>query len=316
MRWLFYLLDWLRLDDITKDSAIPGLSREDAYQRLAFIPPLSEQTAIVRYLDDVDDRIQRYIASKERLIELLAERKQTVVNRAVTRGLDPNVPLKSSGVDWLGDVPAHWEIQRLKDWVSINKSVLPEATDPLHEFPYLEIGAVGTGRLLEEPVYVHFANSPSRARRIVMTGDTIISTVRTYLKAVWFADKTDDNLICSTGFAVLTPRSGTVPKFVSYLAQSDFFTDRVSAESVGIAYPAISEGRLSSFHVSIPPLSEQAAIVEYLDKATTGIDAAVARARRQIELMREYRTRLIADVVTGKVDVRGEVADGGGIAIP
>ena len=79
---------------------------------MAFIPPLAEQAAIVRYLDDVDDRIQRYIASKERLIELLAERKQAVVNRAVTRGLDPNVPLKPSGVDWLGDVPAHWEAPR------------------------------------------------------------------------------------------------------------------------------------------------------------------------------------------------------------
>ena len=151
---------------------------------------------------------------------------------------------KPSGIDWLSDIPAHWDVRRLKDWVSINREALPETTNPDYEFHYLEIGAIGTGRLLGKPARIRFANSPSRARRIVRAGDTIISTVRTYLKAVWFADETDDDLICSTGFAVLTPRNGTVPKFVSYLVQSDSFTDRVTADSVGIAYPAISEGRL------------------------------------------------------------------------
>ena len=128
--------------------------------------------------------------------------------------------------------------------------------------------------------------------------------MRTYLKAVWFAEEVNDALVCSTGFAVLTPRPATAPKFVSYVAQSNAFTDRVTAESVGIAYPAIAESRFRSFHVCVPPLAEQAAIVSYLDKQTAAIDAAMARARREIELLSEYRTRQIADVVTGQVDVR------------
>lgn len=268
------------------------------------LPPLAEQAAIVRYLDDIDGRIRRSIRAKERLIGLLEEQRQAVIHRAVTRGLDPDVQLKPSGVEWLGDVPAHWEVRRLKHWVGINEAVLPETTNPDFEFRYLEIGAVGTGVLIDEPSTIRFADAPSRARRIVRSGDTLVSTVRTYLKAVWFAEDVNDDLICSTGFAVLTPRQETAPKFVSYLAQSNAFTDRVTAESVGIAYPAIAESRLSSFHVCVPPLPKQIAIVKYLDKATADIDAAIVRARRHVELLREYRTRLIADVVTGKLDVR------------
>ena len=272
------------------------------------IPPLAEQAAIVRYLDHTDGRIVRYLRSRERLIELLKEYRQAVIHEAVMRGLDPDVPLKPSGVEWLGDVPAQWEVRRLKHWVGINEAVLPETTDPDFDFRYLEIGAVGTGVLVEEPSTIRFAHAPSRARRIVKSGDTIIFTVRTYLKAVWFAEEVNDALICSTGFAVLTPRRATAPKFVSYVVQNNAFTDRVTAESVGIAYPAIAENRFRSFYVCVPPLAEQAAIAAYLDKETAAIDAAITRARREIDLLSEYRTRLIADVVTGQVDVR-EVAD-------
>ena len=272
------------------------------------LPPPAEQTAIVRYLDHIDRQIRRYVGGKEKLIGLLEEQRQAVVQRVVTRGLDPAVRLKPSGVDWLGDVPAHWEVRRLKDWLGINEAMLPETTNPDFDFLYLEIGAVGKGVLVNEPSRTYFANAPSRARRIVRSGDTIVSTVRTYLKAVWFAEKVTDALICSTGFAVFTPRLGTVPKFVSYVAKSNIFTDRVTTESIGIAYPAIAESRLRTFYTCVPPLPEQAAIVEYLDKATADIDTAVARARREIDLLREYRTRLIADVVTGKVDVRAAAA--------
>ena len=170
------------------------------------VPPPEEQTAIVRYLDEADQQIQAYIGTKERLIALLEEQQQAVIHQAVTRGLDPNVQLKPSSVEWLGDVPEHWEVKPLKHWVSINESVLSEGTDPEHKFRYLEIGAVSTGQLLEIPEVIKFADAPSRARRIVKYGDTIISTVRTYLKAILFLEDRGDNLVCSTGFAVLTPR--------------------------------------------------------------------------------------------------------------
>ena len=273
------------------------------------VPPLSEQAAIVRYLDHTDERIRRYVSSRERFIELLEEYRQAVIHHAVTRGLNPDVRLKPSGVEWMGDVPAHWEVLPLKHWLGMNEAVLSEATDPNFEFRYIDIGSVGTGVLIEKPQKIRFATAPSRARRIVRDGDTIISTVRTYLKAVWFAEETKGNFICSTGFVVLTPRQGTLPKFVSYLTQNNSFIDRVTANSVGTAYPAITESRLGSFQVAVPPFPEQAAIIAYLNKATANIDADIDRAWREIELLGEYRTRLIADVVTGKVDVHEATAE-------
>ena len=223
----------------------------------------------------------------------------------------PYPAYKPSGIDWLGDIPAHWEVRRLKNWLSINQSVLPETTNPGYEFRYLEIGGVGTGVLTDEPSRIRFANAPSRARRIVRAGDTIISTVRTYLKAIWFADEIDDDLVCSTGFTVLTPRKGTVPKFVSYLTQNDFFTDKVTSESVGIAYPAVAESRLSSFRMPIPPLPEQAAIVRYLDRADERIRRAIAAKQRLIDLLTEQRQAVIHRAVTRGIDDRAPMKPSG-----
>ena len=220
----------------------------------------------------------------------------------VTTTLRPYPAYRPSGVPWLGDVPAHWEVRRLKHWVGINEVVLPETTEPDFEFRYLEIGMVGTGVLVDEPVRIRFANAPSRARRIVRTGDTIFSTVRTYLKATWFAEEVSDALICSTGFAVLTPRGATSHKFVSYLAQSNPITDRVTAESVGTAYPAIPGSRFSSFHVPLPPVSEQRAIVRYLDHADRGIRGYVSAKRRLVELLEEERQAVINQAVTRGLD--------------
>mgnify|MGYP000859000971 CR=1 FL=1 len=252
------------------------------------------------------------IRARQRQIKLLEEYKEALISQAVTGRMDvrtgqPYPSYKDSGVEWLGKVPAHWELKPLKRWVRINASVLPDTTPADYEFRYIDIGSVGTGFLTREPQQLRFSNAPSRARRVLHMGDTIISTVRTYLKAVYYVDGDAEALVCSSGFAVLTPGPSTQPKYVSYLVQSNTFTDRVTAESVGTAYPAIAEGRLGSFYVPIPPLPEQTAIAEYLDAQTARIDAAIEASRREIDLLREYRTCLISDVVTGKVDVR-EVA--------
>ncbi len=209
---------------------------------------------------------------------------------------------KPSGVEWLGDVPAHWKVWRLKHWVKVNNAVLPETTDPDFEFGYIDIGSVDTGVLTEQPQRLQFTASPSRARRIVRSGDTIVSTVRTYLKAVWFAKNINGNTVCSTGFAVLTPNSNTLPKFVSYMAQGSTFTDRVSANSVGVVYPAIAESRLSSFRVGVPPLPEQAAIVRYLDYVDRRIRRYVGAKRKLIALLEEERQAVVSRAVTRGLD--------------
>ena len=203
--------------------------------------------------------------------------------------LKPYPETRDSGVEWLGEVPLHWEVLRLKAWLDINQLVLPEDTNPDYTFDYVDIASIETGQLSARPERIRFGDSPSRARRLVRPGDTLVSTVRTYLKAVWHVEHVYPDLIASTGFAVLTPRRGTFPKFISYFIQSDPFTGRVSAESVGIAYPAIAETRLGTLEVCVPPLSEQAAIVRFLDHADRRIRSYIRAKQKLIALLEEQK---------------------------
>jgi len=269
-------------------------------------PPLKEQQEISRFLKAQECLFRKFIRNKRRLIELLKEQKQNIINQAVTRGLDPNVRLKPSGVEWIGDIPEHWEVAPLKHIARINARVLPESTDENYTFKYFDISSVGTGRLAADPEILRFAQAPSRARRILKKGDTILSTVRTYLKAIYYVSDEVEDWIASTGFAALTPKKEIHPPFLGLLIQSDNFINRVIRESIGVAYPAIAETKLEALHLAYPAsFEEQQEILEHIANASVGIDQAISRAQGEIELMREYRIRLISDVVTGQVDVRG-----------
>ena len=212
--------------------------------------------------------------------------------------------LRHSDVEWLGDVPAHWAVRPLKHWVVVNESVLPEDTDPDYTLDYVDIGSVGTGNLVAPPERMTFRAAPSRARRIVRTGDTLVSTVRTYLKAVWYAEKAGSALIASTGFAVLTPRTTAWPKFVSYVCQSQPFTNCVTANSVGVAYPGIAETKLGTLVVAVPPVREQVAIARVLDRVASHIDGYIRDKKKLISLLEEQKQVLVHNAVTGRIDVR------------
>ena len=269
------------------------------------VPPRREQDQIVAYLRAQDAHIARFIKTKRDLIKLLTEQKLRIIDHAVARGLDASVALKQSGIEWLGEVPEHWEVKPLKRWVRLNARTLGQKTRPDFEFRYVDIGSVQTGRLVKEPERIRFEAAPSRARRVLRRGDTIISTVRTYLKATWYVGEDADDLIASTGFAVLTPGSGVEPEYLGYVIQSSPFVNRVTANSIGIAYPAIAETVLGRFPVALPPtVDEQQAIVAHIKTESAPLDDAIARTEEEIKLIREYRDRLIADVVTGQVDVR------------
>lgn len=281
------------------------LYTDDFYNVTALLPPPEEQVQIVAYLRAQDAHIARFIKTKRDLVKLLTEQKLRIIDHAVTRGLDSSAALKASGIEWLGEVPEHWEVKPLKRWVRLNARTLGQKTRPDFEFRYVDIGSVQTGRLVKEPERIRFEAAPSRARRVLRRGDTIISTVRTYLKAIWYVGEDADDLIASTGFAVLTPGSGVEPEYLGYVIQSSPFVNRVTANSIGIAYPAIAETVLGRFPVALPPtVDEQQAIVARIKTESAPLDDAIARTEEEIKLIREYRDRLIADVVTGQVDVR------------
>jgi type I restriction enzyme, S subunit len=261
-------------------------------------------------LDRETAKIDALIAKKERLIELLQEKRAVLVSHAATKGLDPSVPMKDSGMEYLVEIPANWETKQLKYIAGINQEILSEKTDPGYAFQYVDISNVNSNGQIIGSTAMFFEDAPSRARRRVKIGDTIVSTVRTYLKAIAFIDNLSEDLIVSTGFAVLTPGIKLLPKYLWRLVQSNQFVDAIVAYSEGVSYPAINPSTLGSLQIWIPPLPEQKAIVDLLDRETTKIDDLSSKIQKTIVKLKEYRTTLISAAVTGKIDVRNQVCSG------
>jgi type I restriction enzyme S subunit len=288
-----------------RGSAQPGLN--SLFQNYLLIPdlPLKEQQIIAEFLDRKTAQIDDLIAKKERMIELLKEERTAVINQAVTRGLDPNVELKDSGIEWLGKIPKHWILKKIKYVSRVNTMALTETTNENYEFNYIDISNVGLEEGLNIGEKISFLNAPSRARRIVKKGDTIVSTVRTYLKAIVHIGEDVKDVIVSTGFAVVSPHKNIIPKFLYYVLRSEKFIDRVCALSVGVSYPAINSTELSDIVIWYPDnKKEQGKIVDYLDGVVMKTKTVIKRVQAEIEYLKEYRTSLISEVVTGKIDVR------------
>jgi len=186
-----------------------------------------------------------------------------------------------------------WRAVPLKYVADINESVLAEETAPDRSFDYIDISAIGRGQLVSVPVKLTFREAPSRARRLMRRGDTLVSTVRTYLRAVWTVDIDPARLVASTGIAVISPRPAIHPRFMSWYLQSDPFIDKMVARSVGVSYPAINPADLGRLIVQFPPLSEQRWIASFLDDEISRIDALIARRRRMLELLSERATATI-----------------------
>jgi len=270
------------------------------------LPPPDEQTQIVRYLDAMTAKINKLIRAKKKQIALLQEQKQAIINQAVTQGLDPNVEMKDSGIDWLGKIPKHWKIRPLKFYANSNQKSLSGTMDENFSFRYLEISSVGFGFIKKEPETFFFKAAPSRARRIVQQGDTIISTVRTYLRSMCFIDESIADCIVSTGFSVLTPKKEVLPVLLSYELNTDYFVNEVIRNSIGISYPAISDSKLLSLKLALPDtLEEQKEIFRHIKQKTSDIDQEIEQLGKTINKINEYKNSLVSAVVTGKMDIRG-----------
>ena len=205
---------------------------------------------------------------------------------------------KDSGVEWLGEVPGHWKTAPLKSVSTHNDEVLEESTAPDAEIVYVDISSVDAVNGIKTKEAMLFSAAPSRARRRVKHGDVIVSTVRTYLKAIARIRDPEENLIVSTGFAVIRPRGELMPDFLGHLVAAGFFVEQVIARSTGVSYPAINASELVAIPVPVPPLAEQIQIAAFLDRETTKIDALVAEQRRLMELLKEKRQAVISYAVT------------------
>ena len=209
---------------------------------------------------------------------------------------------RDSGVEWIGEIPAHWEVKRLKYIASCNDESLNENTDPQYEIKYIDISSVNLSQGITHKEILPFEKAPSRARRIVRHGDTIVSTVRTYLKAIAPIIGPDENLIVSTGFAVIRSMKFYSYRFLGYFLQTEGFVGQVVANSVGVSYPAINANELLQFSVIVPPLEEQQAIASFLDRKTAKIDELITKKKKLLKKLDEKRTALITRAATKGLD--------------
>ena len=260
---------------------------DDFYRLYAFLPPLAEQRAIARYLNYKTSLIDTYTSNKRKLVDLLQEYRQALIHQTVTRGLDPDAKLKPSGIQWLGDVPEHWEVRRLKNVCRFEYGDSLLAEDRLGgDVPvYGSNGQIG----------LH-SSSNTNGQSLVIGRKGSFGKVQYSPKSVFAIDTT---------FFVDSRYTDTNLRWLYYLL-GRLGLDAISKDS---AVPGLNRQDAYQNILPLPPVVEQCAIADYLDRKTAKIDRAIDLAQQEIELLGEYRTRLIADVVTGQLDVRDAVAE-------
>jgi restriction endonuclease, S subunit len=258
-----------------------------------FIPPLSEQQKIAQFLDDKTAKIDQAVDLAEKQIALLKEHKQILIQNAVTRGLNPDVPLKDSGVEWIGQVPEHWEVKKLKFVLTLSNKK-EESKNSNKRYIGMENIESFTGKINDIPLIAEgIANS-------FYKDEILFGKLRPYLAKSYLADFDG---ICSTEFLVYRSTKVLNNRFALNIFLSYGFIDAVNASTYGSKMPRANAEFISNMFLAIPPLSEQKQIIDYLDKQTAKIDQAIALKTAHIEKLKEYKSVLINDVVTGKVRV-------------
>ncbi len=265
------------------------------------LPPLSEQAAIVRFMDWANGRLEQAIRAKRKIIALLAEQKQAIIHRAVTRGLDPTVRFKDSGIPWLGEIPEHWEVRRIKYLLREVDQRSVTGKEPLLSMR-MHHGLV----LFSE----HFTRPPQAATlvgfKIAHPGQFVVNRMQAGNGLIFASTLTG---LVSPDYAVFDVIGDANIEFLGELFRSRNTRAKFRAESKGLGtgtsgFLRLYNDRLGAIHVALPPPKEQGAIVQTLTHELLGLNDTISGLEREIELLREYRARLVSDVVTGKLDVR------------
>ena len=283
------------------------------------LPPPQEQAAIVHYLDHVDRRIQRYISAKQKLIALLEEQKQAVIHQAVTGQIDvrngrPYPAYKPSGVEWLGKMPEHWEVRRLGYLATkFGSGITPRGGASVYQqngVPFLRSQNIHfNGLRLKDVARI----TPRLHRELrgshVRPGDVLLNITGASIGRVCSAPSDLVEANVNQHVCIIRPtQSRLLPNLLAAYLSTPIMQREIQLEQSGASREGLTLQSIRNFKIIVPPLPEQIAIVKYLGKATANIEIAIELAQAHIELLREYRTRLIADVVTGKIDVREAAA--------
>lgn len=311
-----FLFHWIKgLNDILlsvwlkQGATVESVEHAYLANTLFPLPAIAEQNRIVQFLDQETGKIDALVAEQERLMELLKEKRQAVISHAVTKGLNPNAPMKPSGIDWIGDIPAHWDSGSL---IRIAKRIIvgiaEAATHAYSEsgVPILRSTNIRAGRIIGDILFVDPAFANDRGSKQIYGGDLV--TVRTGNAGVTAViPPALSGCQCFT-MLVTTLDSSSLAEFYCFWMNSVSAQCYFGLEGWGTAQINISVPILKALPVPIPTLEEQKAIVRFLDHATAQFDQLIAEAERAIDLLLERRSALISAAVTGQIDVRKFVA--------
>lgn len=286
-----------------------NLHAEDIKNQFVALPPENEQIAIASFLDRETAKIDALVAEQQRLVELLKEKRQAVISHAVTKGLNPAAPLKPSGIEWLGDVPAHWEVMALRfacEFVKDGTHLPPPRVDD--GVPLLSVRNVVDGEFVfrDDDSLISYADYEALCRSFIPAeGDVLLAIVGATLGKTAIIPKDMGKFHVQRSLAVFRPGRGrSVSRFLNLVFQSNGF-QQLLWELVGFsAQPGIYLGTLNGLRIPIPPIEEQLEISLQTLRRCDEIDSLTAEAERAIELLQERRTALISAAVTGKIDVR------------
>lgn len=295
----------LYLSEFAKHSTgvIPSRWRmytDDFGQVLSLIPPIEEQNAIVAYLDKVTSKIDAAIAQQQKMIELLNERKQIIINNAVTKGLDPTAKMKPSGIPWLGNIPAHWEVKKLKHLGTTTKNLINPKLFKEKKYSEYSMPAFDNGRM---PAFVMGDNMEST--KILLNGATLlVNKLNVHKRRIWFVNDPGPNSVASTEF-IPFQLTHVHSQYVEYMLISDQITNYLRNNEFGAtnSQRRISPNIIFNTNVTIPPIEEQIKIADYLKKQFMRIDMIIDKKKTILRLFKERKQIIINDIVTGKVKV-------------
>ncbi|ALU74751.1 hypothetical protein AUW17_05465 [Tenacibaculum dicentrarchi] len=273
------------------------------------LPPLSEQTKIAEFLDDKTQKIDEAIAIKTQQINLLKERKQILIHKAVTRGLDTNVKLKNSGVEWIGEIPVHWEVKKIKHIANIQGGFAFNSGNFIDEgIQIIKIANTYMNKLSldRQPTFVNKSYLTSHKDWIVSKNDILMSLTGTLGKKDYgFAILIEDNekYLLNQRVAKITVKDGFEPEYLIHLLRSDSYLNQLYCLPSGTKQANLSNDNVINITMPIPPLKERIKISSYIEKSSEKIARAIGLKSEEIEKLKEYKSSLINSVVTGKVRV-------------
>ena len=283
------------------------ISKDNFFSFKTFIPPLHEQTAIANFLDDKTKKIDQAIRIKEQQIALLKERKQILIHKAVTRGLDDSVPLKDSGVEWIGEIPAHWEVKKIKHVTNkIGSGVTPSGggTTYLEEgIPLLRSQNIFFDKIeLDGVAFISDKVHQSMSNSQVFKGDVLLNITGGSIGRCYFVD-IDIPLNVNQHVCILRPNNKITTLYLNSLIASEIGQNQIWFHQQGGGREGLNFQALKNFSIPFPPLPEQKEISTYIETASQKIDTAINLKQQEIAKLQEYKRSLINSVVTGKVRV-------------